>query len=46
MTEDCVIDASQAKAILADLKDKKDLVQMTFENNTIVDIQGVCQVFR
>ena len=46
VTENCVIDQNQARAILADLKDRKDLVQMTFENNTIMDVPGVCAVFR
>lgn len=31
---------------MADLKERKDLVQMTFENNTIVDIKGMCEVFK
>ena len=42
MTENCVIDARQAKEILSDLKDRKDMVQMTFENNEIVDVKGMC----
>lgn len=46
MTENCVIDATHAKSILADLKERKDLVQMTFENNQIVDVKGMCEVFR
>ena len=37
VTENCVIDTTHARSILADLKERKDLVQMTFENNTIVD---------
>ena len=32
--------------MLSDLKDRKDLVQMTFENNEIVDVEGMCAVFR
>lgn len=31
---------------MADLKERKDLVQMTFENNTIVDVKGMCEVFK
>ena len=31
---------------MADLKDRKDLVQMTFENNVIVDVGAMCNVFR
>ena len=46
VTENCVIDTQQARDILDDLKDRKDMVQMTFENNTIVDIPGMCAVFR
>ena len=46
MTENCVIDSAQAKGILEDLRDRKDMVQMTFENNTIVDVAGMCAVFR
>lgn len=41
-----MIDATHARSILADLKERKDLVQMTFENNTIVDIKGMCEVFK
>lgn len=32
--------------IMADLKERKDMVQMTFENNEILDVKGMCQVFR
>ena len=46
VTENCQIDATHAKSILADLKERKDLVQMTFENNTIMDIKGMCEVFK
>ena len=46
VTENCIIDQKQAKDMLSDLKDRKDLVQMTFENNEIIDIQGMCAVFR
>lgn len=46
VTENCVIDATHARSILADLKERKDLVQMTFENNTIVDQKGMCEVFK
>jgi len=46
VTENCVIDQTHARSILADLKERKDLVQMTFENNTIVDQKGMCEVFR
>ena len=46
VTENCVIDTTHARSILADLKERKDLVQMTFENNTIVDQKGMCEVFR
>jgi hypothetical protein len=31
---------------MADLKERKDMVQMTFENNEILDVNGMCQVFR
>ena len=41
-----MIDQTHARSILADLKERKDLVQMTFENNTIVDQKGMCEVFR
>ena len=46
VTENCVIDSKQARDMLSDLKDRKDLVQMTFENNEIVDVEGMCAVFR
>lgn len=46
VTENCVIDSTHAKSILADLKERKDLVQMTFENNQIVDLKGMCEVFK
>lgn len=46
VTENCVIDAQQARDILSDLKDRKDMVQMTFENNEILDISGMCAVFK
>jgi hypothetical protein len=42
VTEGCLIDAKQAKDILEDLRDRKDLVQMTFENNEILDVAGMC----
>ena len=29
-----------------DLKERKDMVQMTFENNEILDVKGMCNVFR
>lgn len=32
--------------ILEDLKERKDMVAMTFENNEIYDIEGLCNVFR
>ena len=31
---------------MAELRDKKELVQMTFENNTITDVDGVCAIFK
>ncbi len=31
---------------MADLKERKDMVQMTFENNEIYDVKGLCGVFR
>ena len=31
---------------MADLKERKDMVQMTFENNEIYDVKGLCSVFR
>lgn len=46
VTENCKIDATHARSILADIKERKDLVQMTFENNTIVDVKGMCEVFK
>lgn len=46
VTENCLIDSKQAKDILADLKDRKDLVQMTFENNEILDVPAMCNVFK
>ena len=46
VTENCVIDAQQARDILSDLKDRKDMVQMTFENNEILDVPGMCAVFK
>lgn len=32
--------------MLADIRDRKDLVSMTFENNDIQDVAGVCAVFK
>jgi len=32
--------------ILSDLKERKDMVQMTFENNEILDVSGMCHVFK
>ena len=46
VTENCTIDSAHAKSILADLKERKDLVQMTFENNQIVDEKAMCEVFK
>ena len=31
---------------MSDLKDRKDMVQMTFENNEILDVPGMCAVFK
>ena len=45
ITENCTIDQCKANEILADLKNRKDMVQMTFENNTIIDSSGICNVF-
>ena len=42
VTENLIIDQKQSMMILADLKERKDMVQMTFENNDIVDVQGMC----
>ena len=46
VTENCVIDQKQAKEILAELKERKDMVQMTFENNEIVDVAGMAEIFK
>ena len=46
MVEDRVIDHSIAAQLLAELKDRKELVQFTFENNTIADPAGICNVMR
>jgi len=27
------------------LKERPDLMQLTFENNNIIDVDGICQVF-
>jgi hypothetical protein len=35
-----------AQDMMAELKDRKDLTQITFENNEIRDVQGVCTVFK
>lgn len=44
--EDKVISSDIAQQLLAELRDRKELVQFTFENNTIKDINAVCDVFR
>ena len=41
-----MIDQSHAARILHDLRERKELIQFTFENNTIVDVQGTCAIFR
>jgi len=46
VTENLVIDQQKAREMLEDLKDRKDLVQMTFENNVIVDVPGLSAVFK
>jgi hypothetical protein len=46
VTEGCFIDEKQSRIILNDLKERKDMVQMTFENNEISDVKGMCAVFR
>ena len=43
--EDSTIDAAKVQKILKDLKEKPELTQLTLENNKIVDIDGMCQVF-
>lgn len=45
VVENLVIDQRQCQQILSDLKERKDMVQMTFENNEIFDIKGMTQVF-
>lgn len=45
VVENLVIDQKQSQQILADLKERKDMVQMTFENNEIFDIKGMIHVF-
>ena len=45
VVENLVIDQRQCQQILSDLKERKDMVQMTFENNEIFDVKGMCQVF-
>lgn len=44
--EDKLIDSAEVQKIMKDLKEKPDLVQITFENNEIVDDEGLCQVFQ
>ena len=39
-----VIDQQQTEQMMADLKERKDMVQMTFENNEIYDVKGLCNV--
>lgn len=46
VTEGMVIDQAQTQQMLEDLKERKEMVQMTFENNEIFDIPGMCNVLR
>lgn len=45
LIEDQRITAEESQQILKDLKDRPDLMQLTFENNNIVDVEGMCAVF-
>jgi hypothetical protein len=44
--EDKVIDSQMVQKILKDLKEKPELTKLTFENNEIKDVEGMCQVFQ
>jgi hypothetical protein len=46
VVENLMIDQKQAMQILSDLKERKDMVQMTFENNEIIDVKGMQMVFK
>ena len=41
-----VINQEMSRRILADLQQRKELIQFTFEDNAIADPQGVCNIFR
>jgi hypothetical protein len=43
--QDKQIDKIVSIKLLQDLKDRPDLVQFTFENNSIIDVEGVCTAF-
>lgn len=43
--EDAVIDQALTQKILKDLKERPELAKLTFENNIIKDVDGMCQVF-
>ena len=46
VVENLIIDQKQSMQILGDLKERKDMVQMTFENNEIFDVKGMQMVFK
>ena len=43
--EDKLIDSQMVQKILKDLKEKPELTKLTFENNEIKDVDGMCQIF-
>ncbi len=43
--EDATIDSALIQKMLKDLKERPDLTKFTLENNTIKDVDGMCQVF-
>jgi hypothetical protein len=40
-----LIDSQLVQKILKDLKDRPELTKLTFENNEIKDVDGMCSVF-